>query len=561
MASFYSSWVGGDDWRLRLDVSESTSNTQAVYSCNLYIENVRATWRNGSMPWSIIIGGTEVDGTKSPAGVTTNSTVLLGSATITKTKTHAQQTLSVAYGSYMSGASISSYAKGVNGYGSIALAAKPSYSVAYSANGGSGAPASQSKWYGESLTLSGSKPSWTGYTFLSWNTAQGGGGTSYQPGATYTSNAALNLYAQWQEQTYTVTFDANGGTDAPEAQTKYYTQPLTLPTETPTRDLYDFLGWSTSAGGVVVYKAGDSLTVNADTTLYAVWQLAWQAPVIKDVDVYRCDASGNAGDDGTYAKVSFTWSTFSDLYPSTSVSAKVGTKTLTGKTGTTSGSYAQVFDGLDTETTYEVLIEVKDSQGSSTWSTLVPSMAFHLDFSPDFGIGLGGIAVKDKATTVYNGLYDEHGTAYLKAGEGLTIDDVYPVGSIYMSYVSTSPAQLFGGTWAQLTGVFPRFANDTATGGADSTSYSFDHNHYMSLERPSGATWNFVSNRSGIGYHDGDAAILSKALLTSTSALTTLQNVYGPASAYGGTSGKPLGSKTINAMPAYQDVYAWRRTA
>lgn len=532
MASFYSSWVGGDDWRLRLDVSESTSNTQAVYSCNLYIENVRATWRNGSMPWSIIIGGTEVDGTKSPAGVTTNSTVLLGSATITKTKTHAQQTLSVAYGSYMSGASISSYAKGVNGYGSIALAAKPSYSVAYSANGGSGAPASQSKWYGESLTLSGSKPSWTGYTFLSWNTAQGGGGTSYQPGATYTSNAALNLYAQWQEQTYTVTFDANGGTDAPEAQTKYYTQPLTLPTETPTRDLYDFLGWSTSAGGVVVYKAGDSLTVNADTTLYAVWQLAWQAPVIKDVDVYRCDASGNAGDDGTYAKVSFTWSTFSDLYPSTSVSAKVGTKTLTGKTGTTSGSYAQVFDGLDTETTYEVLIEVKDSQGSSTWSASVPSMAFHLDFSPDFGIGLGGIAIKDEATTVYKGLYDEHGTAYLKATD--LLDMAYPVGSIYMSYVSTSPAQLFGGTWTQLTGVFPRFANDTATGGADTHTLTVaempSHAHNFSWSTGTGSSGYIPLGSSTIRVKSWDCD-------------------------------ETGGDQPHNNMPAYQDVYAWRRTA
>lgn len=42
-----------------------------------------------------------------------------------------------------------------------------------------------------------------------------------------------------------------------------------------------------------------------------------------------------------------------------------------------------------------------------------------------------------------------------------------PVGYVYISFDSTSPAQLFGGTWEQLTDVFLRAGNDTETGGAD----------------------------------------------------------------------------------------------
>ena len=76
---------------------------------------------------------------------------------------------------------------------------------------------------------------------------------------------------------YTVSFNANGGTGAPSAQTKTYGQTLTLSSTVPTREGYTFLGWATSADGNVVYRVGDeviNLTINSDETinLYAVWQ-------------------------------------------------------------------------------------------------------------------------------------------------------------------------------------------------------------------------------------------------------------------------------------------------
>lgn len=71
------------------------------------------------------------------------------------------------------------------------------WTVAYSANGGTGAPASQTKTYGQTLTLSSTRPARSGYTFLGWSTNAAGTGTAYSPGGSYTDNAAATLYAVW----------------------------------------------------------------------------------------------------------------------------------------------------------------------------------------------------------------------------------------------------------------------------------------------------------------------------------------------------------------------------
>ena len=71
---------------------------------------------------------------------------------------------------------------------------------------------------------------------------------------------------------YCVDYNANGGTDAPDSQTKTHDVALTLTDETPTRDGYSFLGWAESADAMEAqYQPGDTYTANADTTLYAVW--------------------------------------------------------------------------------------------------------------------------------------------------------------------------------------------------------------------------------------------------------------------------------------------------
>ena len=86
------------------------------------------------------------------------------------------------------------------------------YTVSYDANGGSGAPSAQSKTHDISLTLSNTKPTRTGYTFVGWNTASDGSGTSYLAGSVYEENSSTTLYAQWNINKVTITYNTNGGT-------------------------------------------------------------------------------------------------------------------------------------------------------------------------------------------------------------------------------------------------------------------------------------------------------------------------------------------------------------
>ena len=71
------------------------------------------------------------------------------------------------------------------------------YTVAYSANGGTGAPASQTKTYGVNLTLSSTIPTRQYYNFKGWATSPNGS-VVYAAGGTYSANAAVTLYAVWE---------------------------------------------------------------------------------------------------------------------------------------------------------------------------------------------------------------------------------------------------------------------------------------------------------------------------------------------------------------------------
>lgn len=85
------------------------------------------------------------------------------------------------------------------------------YTISYNANGGSNAPGDQSKIENKSISLSSSKPTRTGYTFVNWNTKKDGSGTTYKAGASYNGNANLTLYAQWRINKVYIKLDANDG--------------------------------------------------------------------------------------------------------------------------------------------------------------------------------------------------------------------------------------------------------------------------------------------------------------------------------------------------------------
>jgi len=149
---------------------------------------------------------------------------------------------------------------------------RKTYIISFDANGGTNAPAAQTKTHGTDLTLSNETPTRTGHVFLGWNTSQDGTGTAYAPGATFAVDAATTLYATWELLTYTISFDANGGENAPAAQTKTYGADLTLTDSEPTRTGYTFAGWALSNEAAEAdYQPGDTYAGNGNATLYAVW--------------------------------------------------------------------------------------------------------------------------------------------------------------------------------------------------------------------------------------------------------------------------------------------------
>lgn len=139
-------------------------------------------------------------------------------------------------------------------------------------------------------------------------------------------------------------------------------------------------------------------------------------------------------------------------------------------------------------------------------------------------------------------------------GGGITIDDVYPVGSIYMSVNNTDPSTLFGGTWEQLKDRFLLGAGDTYTAGntggeathqltkAELPSYDlYNASHSHSITSTSGYNGKQGNNPSlNGGNNQGSGSISVSATIKVSS---------------GGSN------QAHNNMPPYLVVYMWKRTA
>lgn len=267
----------------------------------------------------------------------------------------------------------------------VTVPAWTSYTIKYNANGGSGAPGSQTKWKDQTLKLSTTKPTRTGYSFLGWSTSSSATSATYAAGANYTANSAATLYAVWKANTYTVSFNANGGSGAPSSQTKTYGVTLTLSSTKPTRTNYNFKGWGTSASSTTVsYASGSSYTANAAITLYAIWELAYTKPRITNLSIVRVDSSDVLSDSGTTARVAFSWACDKTV-SSITIQWKLATASSYGNSKTvtasgTSGTVHQLISTFSTESSYDIRITVADSSGSSYVAGVLPSMKFILDF-------------------------------------------------------------------------------------------------------------------------------------------------------------------------------------
>lgn len=329
---------------------------------------------------------------------------------------------------------------------------------------------------------------------------------------------------------------------------------------------------------------------------------AYSPPTVTTLSVHRCvsETDGTENDQGNFTQVTYGYSIYNIASATSNKNAKSvvlkykkstdsawTSKTLIDSNATAYTGSGSVIIGTSSDFSYDILLTVSDSITSSSKSTSVSTgyCIYHIPASGK-GITIGGIAegegfnVKMPATFSgsisaggnYNGKYvtgtwlqttaatdlgrkptkvavlDESGWIYSRALSSLILEAVYPVGSIYMSVNSTSPATLFGGTWKAIQGKFLLGAYGNtykagSTGGEATHTLTVDempkHTHLM-YSGNSGApeTWE----------PDGGSYLVDSVTQDKHTWWASLGMNYAG------------GGAEHNNMPPYLAVYIWKRT-
>ncbi|MGN0466853.1 MAG: leucine-rich repeat protein [Lachnospiraceae bacterium] len=216
------------------------------------------------------------------------------------------------------------------------------YTITYDANGGKNAPAAQTKKKNIALTLSKTKPTKTGYTFLGWATSKTSTKVTYAAGASFKENKNITLYAVWKANTYKIIFDKNGGTGSMSTMSCSYNKSYTLKANAFKKTGYTFKGWNTKADGTSKYTYNNKTTIKNLSSIngktirfYAQWQ------PIKYTITYQLNGGENSKSNPT--------------------SYNIGTSTITLKNPTRKG---YTFAGWYTSSTYKTKV-TKISKGST----------------------------------------------------------------------------------------------------------------------------------------------------------------------------------------------------
>ena len=137
----------------------------------------------------------------------------------------------------------------------------------------------------------------------------------------------------------------------------------------------------------------------------------------------------------------------------------------------------------------------------------------------------------------------------------------YPVGSVFIAYNNTSPASRFGGTWTQITGRVLRAANDVNTGGSDSVTLTSaqmpSHYHNFMHISYSGETLQTNPNKLTRDVQ----SLIHDSKQTAGYYMLSSANTYQKWEKQSARMQTAGSSSSFSNLPAYQDLYVWRRTA
>lgn len=236
------------------------------------------------------------------------------------------------------------------------------------------------------------------------------------------TSTAKKTFTVSKRASYTVSYNANGGSGAPSAQTKWYGENLILSSTVPTRVNYEFKGWATSATGNVAVQPGGTYTGNAAITYYAIWELLGDVKIGSNSAI-RCDSNGDYYEEGTYGKFDCTYILIGQGLNEGSITARY--RETSGDTWTdiditkiTHGDHIKaegtlnlpvnlsfMISNLLLDKSYSIELTVTDSYGNTAIASDYISQAY---FTMDFlaggkGIGIGTTASCDE-TVHPNGL-------------------------------------------------------------------------------------------------------------------------------------------------------------
>lgn len=192
-----------------------------------------------------------------------------------------------------------------------------------------------------------------------------------------------------------VSFDANGGTGAPDRADKWYGEQVTIPTTKPTRTNYEFLGWSSSSSSTVQYKPGEKYWIDdKDMTFYAVWKLLYVPPKFTAGLCLRTKNATSTVEDpsGEYIYGSFSWLVDTTVYTDNKPKSIVvqyfkdddttgTTVSLTGDTTATDGTVNFHFPAA-LESNYTIAAQLTDDKnGTATIARSVGNGSIPIEVS------------------------------------------------------------------------------------------------------------------------------------------------------------------------------------
>lgn len=331
-------------------------------------------------------------------------------------------------------------------------------------------------------------------------------------------------------------------------------------------------GFLTSSGTITfTAKVTDSRGRVSDAKTVSISVIAYSAPSFTSYLSQRATSAGVVNDDGTYIRglISYSYASCSGKNTVTCATyyKKSSASSWTNANKSFSSETAFTFGGgaISTESSYDVKYTITDAFTTVTILDMVSTATVLMDFKAGGkGIAIGKVSEKDKTLEIADSWELEvHGKKL--------IDYIYPIGSIYLSVNSTSPATLFGGSWTQLKDRFLLGSGSTYSSGATGGAAT----HKLSVaEMPSHAhDTPFFNNMTNNGEMKSDfigvfgKGVTASQALKDTGQTSTMEmwwinqtnTAEGNEWAYL-TSAKGSGS-AHNNMPPYLVVYMWKRTA